>query len=388
MSWLNAVVKASGNAVRAVSGGIAKGGAKLGHLSAKLPVIGKPLSAIISVQFGAFAVVDSVLAGGRIDKVVYKRLKTDIKNAKTIAPYAQATVSLVPGVGSGVAGMIGAASALADGKSIDAAIVSGVRGAVPGGPAGQALFDVSCAVMQGKKPTDAMLQAIPLPPEQKKLAIAGIQAAKDIANGKKVDEAIVNKGMSVLPEGIRKGAQIGMALSHARSLQDATSIGVKTAIPKLVSFAGKAIDADARFKAGLTLMPSKSKKGYLLGIGLLSHKVTPGAVKAARESLPKEEQYGFDTAVAARIGSVQRLHLRGTPAKQFVVMAAHGARKGSEQLRQGIRQTIAKTAPNLVKDFDMRAKPWWKRILIVLGVKKDNVVRVRIRQPKPVPAKA
>jgi hypothetical protein len=317
-------------------------------------------------------------------------LKTDIKNARTVAPYAQAVVSLVPGVGSGAAGIIGAASALADGKPIDAAIVAGVRGAVPGGPAGQALFDVGVAVMQGKKPTDAMLEAIPLPPEQKQIAIAGLKAAKDIAEGKKVDEAIVNRGMSALPENIRKGAQIGMTLSHAKNLQDATKIGVRHAMPALINHAKKALTHDMRFKAGLTLMPQKSKRGYLVGIGLMSHKVTPSAVKAARDALPKEEQYGFDTAVAARIGSTKKLHLRGPAAKQFVVMTAHGARRGSEQLRQGIRQTIARTAPNLVKSFDKRAKPLWKRVLIALGLKRDNVVRLRIKrqQSQVSPAKA
>ncbi len=379
MSFLGDVIKASGKGIRAVSGGVAHVGGKIGQLSGKLPVIGKPLQAVFAAQFGIFSVVDNVLAGGRIDKVVYKQLQRDIKAAKAVAPYAQAAVSLVPGVGSGAAGIIAASAALAEGKAIDAALVAGVRGAVPGGPAGQALFDVGCAVMQGKAVTEAALQAIPLPAEQKKIAIAGLKAAADIAQGKKADEAIVNRGMSALPEGIRKGAQIGMALSHAKSLQDATKIGVKQGLASLESSAAKAINVDARFKAGLSLMPAKAKKGFLVGVGLLSHKVTPVAVKAAREALPKEAQAGFDTAVAARIGSVKRVHLRGSPTQQFVTMAGLGARKGSAELKQGIRQTLAQTNKNLVAQFDSKATPLWKKVLTALHIMKSHSPRIRLK---------
>jgi hypothetical protein len=378
--FISDIVKASGKGIRAVSGGIAHAGGALGHLSGKLPVIGKPLQAVFAAQFGVFMVVDDVLAGGRIDKVVFKQLKRDIKAAKAVAPYAQAAVSLIPGIGTGAAGVIGGAAALAEGKSIDAALIAGVRGAVPGGPAGQALFDVGCAVMQGKGASEAALKAIPLPEEQKKLAIAGMQAISDVAHGKKIDEAIIARGMAALPDNIRKGAQIGMTMAHAKNLQEATRIGVKQGVKALESHAAKAVQTDARFKAGLTLMPAKAKKGYLVGIGLLSHQVTPVAIKAARDSLPKESQAGFDTAVAARIGSTKPLHLRGTAAQQFVIMAGVGARKGSAELKQGIRQTLAQTDKRMVELFDTRATPLWKRVLVGLHLIKGNhSPRIRIK---------
>ena len=134
----------------------------VGKAISGIPYVGEPFYAAFDAGFaGPFKLAQSIADGKRIDKAIYDRLKADVKNAQTLAPYAQAVVSLVPGVGTGIAGAIGAANALSKGRPIDEAVVAGIRGSVPGGPIGQAAFDVAMAGMQGKSIEDTALQAIP-----------------------------------------------------------------------------------------------------------------------------------------------------------------------------------------------------------------------------------
>ena len=56
--------------------------------------------------------------------------------------YAQMAAPFVPGVGAGVAAALGAADALASGRSITDAAISAARSAVPGGALAQTAFDV------------------------------------------------------------------------------------------------------------------------------------------------------------------------------------------------------------------------------------------------------
>lgn len=74
-------------------------------------------------------------------------------------PYAQAVLSFVPGIGTGVSAALGAASALAQGQSITDAALAAARGALPGGPVAQTAFDVGLSIAKGASPTEAALAA-------------------------------------------------------------------------------------------------------------------------------------------------------------------------------------------------------------------------------------
>jgi hypothetical protein len=197
--FLKSALKVAGQGVSAV-GSVAK---TVGDTIGKVPVIGTPLHALYDLQTGQpFRIADSIVKGKRIDRIAYDEFKASIKNAQTIAPYAQSVVAMVPGIGTGAAGIIGAANALSKGQTIDKAIIEGVRGAVPGGVVARAAFDVGYAAVSGKGIDQIALAAIPLPPAQKAIITQGALALKDIAEGKRVDEALVMRAIEASPPDI------------------------------------------------------------------------------------------------------------------------------------------------------------------------------------------
>lgn len=197
----------------------------------QIPVVGAPAAAVTSLTLAPVKVANGVISGQRLDKIALGQLKDGVSAATTIAPYAQTVLSIVPGVGTGAAGVIGAATALAKGKPITDAVVEGIRGSLPGGPVAQAAFNAAYAGVQGKPITAVALAAVPIPDDSKKLIVAGINATRDIANGKRVDEAIVKRALAVAPPDVRKALQVGMAVSQGKNLQKAVIMAAKGAVP-------------------------------------------------------------------------------------------------------------------------------------------------------------
>lgn len=79
---------------------------------------------------------------------------TIIKAAGPVMPYATSVVALVPGCGTGVAAALGAAQAIADGRSLTEALIAGVRSAIPGGQLAQIAFDATRGIIMAKKEVD------------------------------------------------------------------------------------------------------------------------------------------------------------------------------------------------------------------------------------------
>lgn len=96
-----------------------------------------------------------VLGGQRIDRA----LVDDIKRKIAVAPDIASVASIVPGLGTGIAGSVAFAAALAEGKPITEASIAAARNAVPGGPAVQFAFDIAANLARGQNITHAALEA-------------------------------------------------------------------------------------------------------------------------------------------------------------------------------------------------------------------------------------
>jgi len=124
-------------------------------------------------------------------------VKRDLQSAKELAPYAQAVLSVVPGVGQGVNAAIAAGAALAQGKPITDALVAGVKGMLPGGPLAQQALDTAYNLAQGQSVTEAAMAAARsrLPPGPAQTAFdTGLALAK----GKAIQDIAREQGMSFL----------------------------------------------------------------------------------------------------------------------------------------------------------------------------------------------
>jgi hypothetical protein len=217
---ISSAAKSVGHGISKAAQGVAHVTAGAGRALSHVPIIGGGLQGVYNLTIGApFAVAAGILSGQRIDKVVWNHLKSEIQSIRQIAPYATTVISFVPGVGTGIAGAIAASLAVAGGMPITQAVLEGVKNALPGGALAKAAFDVGQAAMTGQSLSAIALAAIPISDDQKKLLVAGLNTAKAIAHGDRVDAALLDGALAALPADAKKAIQIGMALGHGQILQ-------------------------------------------------------------------------------------------------------------------------------------------------------------------------
>lgn len=110
-----------------------------------------------------------------------------MKAVKAVAPF----IAIIPGIGTGVAVALSAASSLALGDPISDAAMNGIAAAVPGGPLAQGAFKTASS--------------------------AGLA----IARGEPVDKATLAVARDVLPtEDAKKAYDMGLAVATAKGLQE------------------------------------------------------------------------------------------------------------------------------------------------------------------------
>jgi hypothetical protein len=255
-----------------------------------IPLIGPLAQATTSMLTQPLQIAEQLAKGGRIDRVAFNSLKTAIANAKTVAPYAQAVLSFVPGVGQGLSGAIGAAAALASGQSINEAMLAAVKGALPGGPLAQSAFSVATDAMQGKPITDIALNAIPgMTPAQKNAVKSAVSIAQSIAKGQNVQTGLADALMKQLPPDAAKAIQLGIALGHAKSIQGAAGTIASMARPPSLSSALNAAKLQSLTAAG-----NAAAKAIQAG------QVTPQALTAVQNGLAAKSAFSsiFSQATA------------------------------------------------------------------------------------------
>jgi len=217
----------------------------------RVPVLGGLANTAMSLATLPANVVNQIASGGRLDQVALSSLKSALKDVKAIAPYAQTVLSMVPGVGQGLSGAIGASIALAQGQSITDALMSGVKGALPGGALAQAAFQIAADAAAGRPITTIALDALPVSPQAKQALSQGVMAARDLASGKNVSQSLLDHALHALPPDAQKAVQIGTALAHARSLQSAAGTIARVALPASAQAAAAAAGLASTYKAGM-----------------------------------------------------------------------------------------------------------------------------------------
>ncbi len=212
MSWL----KKAWRSVKHVTTAVVAAPA---HVLVKIPIVGKPLRSVYNLTTGPIDLAMRVAGGARIDHAVMGNLKAQVRDVKVLAPYAQTIVSLVPGVGTGVSAAFSAGIALADGKPLTEAVVSGIKGSLPGGPAAQAAFAVTAAAATGKRLDQAAIAALPISDHEKQALSKAAAVVTDVAKGKRVDHAVFEQAQSALPPAVRDAMQVGVAVGQGVKMQ-------------------------------------------------------------------------------------------------------------------------------------------------------------------------
>lgn len=217
----------------------------------KIPVLGTVTHAAESLALLPAQAAKQLVQGKRIDQIALGQFKSALGSIKEVAPLAQTVISFVPGIGTGISAGIGAATALAQGHSITDALLAAAKSAIPGGPAAQAAFSIASDAMQGKPLSTIALDAVPgLSPQAKTELLVGLNAAKQLTEGKPVAQVFVDNAIRALPPAYQRAVQVGVALGHAKNLQGAVSSAVQGAA-QLASTAANGSAAAKAFAQGV-----------------------------------------------------------------------------------------------------------------------------------------
>jgi hypothetical protein len=358
---------------------------------ASVPIVGKPFAAVYRLTIGyPYEIADAIVKGERLDRVALNAIKNQIADVKAVAPYCQMVISLVPAVGPGISAGLGAGLELASGQPISAAIKAGIAGALPGGAIAIAVADISIAVIQ-KKPLDAVLMAgLPMDAAQKSALTLTLNAAKDIASGKRIDKVALKAAESQLPPDVMKAAKIGVAIGHGANLQTLAKANVKPAIlEKLQADGRKIVSVNPVARAGFAAVKDPHQQaGFAVGTALTRFQLKPIEAVAVRAKLTPAQKKGFDMALSAHIGAVTTTPpavVIKSAAEQFAWNATVGAAnlsKGNQKAlvnalvatpdtRAGVALAAAAHVDTPNVEFEVsigRQKTFWRRVVEWLGL--------------------
>jgi peptidoglycan hydrolase-like protein with peptidoglycan-binding domain len=170
---------------------VGKGIASVGYGIAK--TVGKMAVSPVSL-------VSDIAQGKNVLNSFASNIKDNLQNAKELAPYAQAVLSIVPGVGAGVNAAIAAGTALAHGQPITDALVSGLKNMVPGGPIAAQALDTAFKIAKGDNVLSSVLDAArnQVPEGPAKIAF---DTGVALAHGQNLQTALIQHGSKLLPGG-------------------------------------------------------------------------------------------------------------------------------------------------------------------------------------------
>jgi hypothetical protein len=251
-----------------------------------------------------------VLRGERIDKAFLKTAKNQIKAARAIAPYVQTVMSVVPGVGTGVAAAIAAGTAIAEGRTITDAVMAGVKGALPGGPLAAGAFDTAVAITKGKRLDKAAINAVKnqLPPGARE----AVDIVESAARGKDISAAAINSIKKRLPPEARRAVDMAVKVGKGANAKD---LILQVARAELTGQAKKAFEVGTAMGAARTIQSqvvskSVSKKSITRfakhGSKILAK--GPRGLRKASHGLSRKRKAGFMAAIGAASKSGQNAH--------------------------------------------------------------------------------
>ena len=259
----------------------------------------------------------SILEGERVDRAILKAGREILESAKTVAPYVQMGISFIPGVGTVASAAIGAGLALAQGRSLDDALIAGIKGAVPGGPLAVAAFETGVrtigALTEGKS-----LDAVALEfaraaavsaaraasggnEEIAKAAGVAFDTSVAVAQGRKIQDVAAQAARGVLPGGTRgKNAfDAAVGLAKGKNLAD---VAVQSALSE---YRRAMPDGPERlaFDAGLAVARGQDPRQAMLSA---AQRLVPGVQGAQRSFEMTERALRGEATPATLAGAAAR----------------------------------------------------------------------------------
>lgn len=184
------------------------------NIASHIPVVGGVVKPFANLAQSPLNVVGGIASGGNVFSTIKNQVTADLQSVKQALPIAASIIAFVPGVGTGVAAALSAASALANGQSITDAVIAAGRGAIPGGAIAQSAFDVGVGLVKGKNITQSALEAARKQIPGGAAAQAAFDVAVAMAQGQNIQTAAKNAAVKAAGSALSKlGASKMSALS-------------------------------------------------------------------------------------------------------------------------------------------------------------------------------
>jgi len=374
MSFFKKALRSAGKAVTYPTRKVGltnKNLSRVGGKLKKVPIVGTSIAATYDVGVASpLRFANNVAKSGRIDRAAYTELKKHVKAAQDLAPVAATVASFFPGVGTGVAGAIGAANALSKGRGITGAFKAGVASAVPGGPAMQGAYNIAKDI--GAKKKLSKIQYDTLSRDGVNVTAFQVDAQLAIKGDLKAAarlDAELEKNTKY-----KQALLSGLTVGYAEQLQDANKVGASSEKSKRTVYQkGKALITGNPILGAINdKRLYQLRLGFPFGVGAMHYKQTPAALAALRKSLTPSLQLGFDAGVAAHIGMATRkpppgggsnLQLLG----YYITEGLRGSTNKTQKaaILKLLASTEAKSGVAVVVKAD---KSWWEKVKDWLGL--------------------
>jgi peptidoglycan hydrolase-like protein with peptidoglycan-binding domain/nucleoid-associated protein YgaU len=316
-----------GSAIGSVGGAIGKGVASVAT------GIARPVGSLLT---SPIHMASDLAHGKNVFNSIKDSVKRDISSAGDVAPYVQAVLSVVPGVGAGVNAAIAAGSALAHGRNITDALVSATKNMLPGGPLAAQALDTAYQIAKGGNVLASALDAARNQLPGGELAKRAFDTGIALAHGANLQKTVLAQGASLAQSAVPGGlagqaVAIGSQIAQGGNIADIAkgkamsflSDSVAQLSPintRILSGQGPQFIGDAA-KRAMTLVPQQVKnvgQALLANPGLRS---LPLADLAQRMNVPVETARH---AAASLLASVQKA---GGPSLAHMAPAADLAKR-------------------------------------------------------------
>jgi hypothetical protein len=337
-----------------------RGAKSLSKAAGKVPLIGKPLKGVVDITITTeLSFLGGAMDGERIDKAALRSLKDTVQSVRDVAPYAQVVISMVPGVGTVAAASIAAGLALAQGQPINAIIIAGVRGAVPGGAIGAAAFDVSVSLGRGESIDTALVKSVPgLTSSQKKALFVVGESIHRVASGQRIDDAVYTSAMKQLPSSVQVAVKTGTAIGKGANVQESMSGAAKKVAPALVKAGAEKIVASKTMSKQTSNMNKEEKTGACTAVGLLQKRARPIEIQLIRAQLSATAKGGFDVMLASVVGTRES----GTEKAAITTGAQMFTPGRLNELKSQFSNDEFLYASLETARVEVVTKPWWKSL--------------------------
>lgn len=208
-----------------------------GKLISEIPIIGDIFTAAFHLVVAPFQMALAIARGANIGDAIIDAAKSAVAAVHELAPYIQAVLSVVPGIGTGLSAVISGGLALASGMPIDQILIEAVKGAIPGGPLAQAAFIVASSTISAAAHGEDIGSAL-----ERGAVQGGMQLMRFTPNvleslstaGKALSDGATNAAMSALdtvtkavPPEAMKGLELAISFGAGASIQKKTLDQVK-----------------------------------------------------------------------------------------------------------------------------------------------------------------